>query len=220
MSTSHLPARAVVAACGALAITATPTGAFPTPSLPLTPLPAGITTPAPAGLPLTPAGLEQLIGQARREARRGEAERRRVSEAVGPSRRLRLSKRGRAIIPADAPIAVKRLIRAGNRIAHKPYVWGGGHGNWDAPGYDCSGSLGYVLHAAGVLDTAVTSGALASYGRPGRGKWVTIYANGGHTYMVVAGLRFDTTAFKQTGSRWAIDTRGAGGYAVRHPAGM
>jgi hypothetical protein len=216
MSTSHLPARALVAACGALAITATPTEAFPVPGAALTPLPVSITSPAPVGSALTPEGLERLIA----DARRGMEKQRRALEAAGPARRLRMSKHGRAVVPAGAPTAIRRLIRAGNRIAQKPYVWGGGHGSWVAPGYDCSGSVGYVLHAAGVLDTAVTSGALAAYGKSGRGKWVTIYANGGHTYMVVAGLRFDTTAFKQTGSRWTPDTRDHGGYTDRHPAGL
>ena len=215
MSLSHLPAGALVAACGALAIAATPTGAFPKAAPALTPLSAGI-TPAPVDSTLTSAGLEQFIDQ----ARRGAARKRRAREAAGPARRLRLSEHGRAVLPVGAPTAVKRLIRAGNRIAHKPYLWGGGHGAWEASGYDCSGSLSYALHAAGVLDTPMASGGLASYGKPGRGKWVTIYANGGHTYMVVAGLRFDTTAFKQTGSRWATDTRSEGGYTVRHPAGM
>lgn len=204
MSTSRLPVRALAAACGALAFTATPTDAFDHARPILNPLPVGGVT------------LDELIDQVRREA----THRRETGESVTPARRLRLSEHGRAIVPANAPTAVKRLIRAGNRIAHKPYVWGGGHGSWIAEGYDCSGSLGYALHAAGVLDTAVTSGALASYGKAGRGRWVTIYANGGHTYMVVAGLRFDTTAFKQTGSRWARDGRNDGGYTVRHPAGM
>lgn len=215
MSLSHLPAGALVAACGALAIAATPTAAFPKAGPVLTPVPAAITS-APVDSTLTHAGLERLIDRARRSA----ARQRRAREAAGPSRSLRLTKHGRAVVPAGAPAAVRRLIRAGNRIAHKPYVWGGGHGSWDAAGYDCSGSLSYALHAAGVLDTPMASGGLASYGAPGRGKWVTIYANGGHTYMVVAGLRFDTTAFKQTGSRWASDTRSKGGYTVRHPAGM
>lgn len=217
MSLSHLPAGALVAACGAFAIVATPTDAFPGPGPAVTPLPVNLTAPAPAGSPLTPEGLQRLMDEARRSAA---ARRARVRAKAGPTRRLRLSGSGRAIVPADAPAAIKRLIRAGNRIARKPYVWGGGHGSWDAAGYDCSGSLSYALHAAGVLDTPLASGGLASYGKAGRGKWVTIYANGGHTYMVVAGLRFDTTAFKQTGSRWARDTRSEGGYVVRHPAGL
>jgi hypothetical protein len=136
------------------------------------------------------------------------------------SHRAKLTKHGRAIAPAGAPKVVRQIIRAGNRIAHKPYVWGGGHGAWAAAGYDCSGSVSYALHGGRLLSRAEASGGLMSYGRPGKGKWVTIYAHGGHAYMVVAGLRFDTTAFKQGGSRWTRDLRGGSGFAVRHPRGL
>jgi hypothetical protein len=136
------------------------------------------------------------------------------------TRRARLTAHGRALVPAGAPLKVRRLIRAGNRIARTPYVWGGGHGSWSAAGYDCSGSVGYALHGARLLNQAVTSGALTSFGRAGRGRWVTIYANGGHVYMVVAGLRFDTSARNETGSRWTRAVRASGGYTVRHPAGL
>ncbi len=137
------------------------------------------------------------------------------------SRRAKLTKHGRAIAPAGAPPAVRRIIRAGNRIARKPYLWGGGHGSWVAAGYDCSGSVSYALRGGGLLRKAMASGGLMSYGRPGKGKWVTVYAHGGHVYMVVAGLRFDTTAFKQGGSRWTRDLRGGGGgFVVRHPRGL
>lgn len=208
MSMSRPRARALVAACAAttsvvVTLPATTSGE---------PLPAAL-QPAPAQGPLTTTALRDLIDRARRHALR-------AREHQPPQRRLRLSAAGRAIVPAGAPRRVRLLIEAGNRIAHKPYVWGGGHGSWQAAGYDCSGSVGYVLHAAGVLDRAVTSGDLASYGKPGRGRWVTIYANGGHTYLVVAGVRFDTTAYKQGGSRWARDARGGAGYVVRHPAGL
>ncbi len=136
------------------------------------------------------------------------------------SRRAKLTKTGRAIAPAAAPRRVRQIIRAGNRIAHKPYMWGGGHGSWQSAGYDCSGSVSYALHGARLLRQAVASGGLTAFGKAGRGKWVTIYAHGGHTYMVVAGLRFDTTAFKQGGSRWTRDLRGGSGFVVRHPRGL
>ncbi len=136
------------------------------------------------------------------------------------SHRARLTRHGRAIAPAGAPKAVRRIIRAGNRIAHKPYVWGGGHGGWLAAGYDCSGSVSYALHGASLLEQAEASGGLTAFGKAGKGRWVTIYANGGHAYLVVAGLRFDTTAFKQTGSRWTRDLRGGDGFVVRHPRGL
>ena len=136
------------------------------------------------------------------------------------TRRARITATGRAIAPAGAPLAVKRIIRAGNRIAHTPYVWGGGHGSWSASGYDCSGSVGYALHGARLISQAVTSGALTTFGRSGPGRWVTIYANGGHVYMTVAGLRFDTSARDDTGSRWTRAERSPAGYTVRHPAGL
>jgi len=137
-----------------------------------------------------------------------------------PLRRLRLSRHGRAYIPASAPARVRRLIRAANRIAHTPYIWGGGHGSFRAAGYDCSGSVGYALHAAGLLSHPETSGSLAAYGRPGKGRWVTIYANGGHAYMVVAGVRYDTSARYINGSRWTSLIRGDGAFVARHPAGL
>ena len=137
-----------------------------------------------------------------------------------PLRRLRLSAHQRAYVPKGAPARVQRLIRAANRIARKPYVWGGGHGTWRAAGYDCSGSVGYALHGAGLLNRAVTSGDLAAYGRSGKGRWITIYANGGHAYMMVAGVRYDTSARSSAGSRWTSALRGSGGYVARHPAGL
>jgi len=116
--------------------------------------------------------------------------------------------------------AIARMEAAGDRIAKRPYVYGGGHGSFDSAGYDCSGSLSYVLHAAGLLDAPLASGGLMSYGRPGEGKHVTIYANAGHAFMTIDGRRFDTIAFKATGTRWASDLGSTEGYVVRHPAGM
>jgi hypothetical protein len=136
-------------------------------------------------------------------------------------KRAHLTRRGNAIAPDNAPWQVRRVIAAANNIAHKPYVWGGGHGGWYAYGYDCSGSVSYALHGAKLVRRPMTSGSFMSYGRPGRGKWITIYAHGGHTYMMVAGLRFDTTARKWSKSRWTKSMRGSGGgYVARHPRGM
>jgi hypothetical protein len=118
------------------------------------------------------------------------------------------------------PISVRRVIAAGNRIAHKPYKYGGGHGQWNDWGYDCSGSVSYALHGAGLLGRSLTSGAFQSWGAPGRGRWITIYANPGHVYMVVNGRRFDTTGRDESGSRWQWRKRSASGYTVRHPAGL
>jgi cell wall-associated NlpC family hydrolase len=127
---------------------------------------------------------------------------------------------GVAVAPASAPDEVKAIIEAGNAIATKPYKYGGGHGRWNDTGYDCSGSISYVLHAAGLLDTALDSTDFMSWGERGRGTWVTIRTNPSHAYMIVAGLRFDTSARRQTGSRWTEEMRSARGYRGRHPEGL
>jgi hypothetical protein len=128
--------------------------------------------------------------------------------------------RGRAIAPIDAPPAIKRVIRAANRIRAKPYVWGGGHGSWEARGYDCSGAVSYALHGGGLLDTPLVSGSMMRWEEPGPGHWITVYANAGHAYAVIAGLRWDTSGnLTGTGPRWHTDTEARAGFAVRHPAG-
>jgi hypothetical protein len=116
--------------------------------------------------------------------------------------------------------AVWRIIAAGNRIASKPYKYGGGHGRYHDSGYDCSGSVSFALHFAGLLRTPLDSSGFMSYGLPGRGRHVTIYANPGHAYMVVDGRRFDTSAIRETGSRWTTTHRSSAGYVVRHPRGL
>ena len=127
---------------------------------------------------------------------------------------------GVALPPLDAPEEVKQIIEAGNAIARTPYKWGGGHGKWQDTGYDCSGSVSFALASAGLLDGPLASGPLMSWGKPGPGKWVTIYANAGHVYLVVAGIRFDTSAAKVTGSRWENELRDNVGFVARHPAGL
>jgi cell wall-associated NlpC family hydrolase len=127
---------------------------------------------------------------------------------------------GLAVAPASAPPEVHAIIAAGNEIATKPYKYGGGHGKWRDTGYDCSGSMSYALHGAGLLDTALDSTGFMSWGERGRGEWVTTYANAGHSYMVVAGLRFDTSARKVTGNRWSDEMRSPSGYTIRHPEGL
>lgn len=127
---------------------------------------------------------------------------------------------GVALPPLDAPEAVLDVIRAGNIIARTPYKWGGGHGRFQDNGYDCSGSVSYALYYAGLIGRSATSGELMSYGKPGKGKWITLYANAGHVYMEVAGIRFDTSGARNTGSRWQNDLRGNGGYEARHPPGL
>jgi cell wall-associated NlpC family hydrolase len=115
---------------------------------------------------------------------------------------------------------VSLMVAAGDRIARLPYVWGGGHGSFAAAGYDCSGSVSYVLHAAGLLVTPETAGTLESYGAPGPGRLVTIYASGGHAWMTIAGRRFDTIALQETGTRWSSTIPSPAGYVVRHPFGL
>jgi peptidoglycan hydrolase-like protein with peptidoglycan-binding domain len=127
---------------------------------------------------------------------------------------------GLAIAPATAPDPVKAIIAAGNQIASKPYRYGGGHGKWDDSGYDCSGSVSYALHGAGLLDQALASGDFESWGDAGPGQWVTIYAKASHAYMVVAGIRFDTSGRTKNNTRWQADMRSADGYVARHPAGL
>jgi cell wall-associated NlpC family hydrolase len=127
---------------------------------------------------------------------------------------------GVALPPLEAPEEVKQIIEAGNVIARKPYVWGGGHGRWLDTGYDCSGSVSFALAAAGLLNGPLASGPLMSWGKPGPGKWVTIYSSPGHVFMYVAGVRFDTSNSRVTGSRWSNTTRSTAGFVARHPAGL
>jgi peptidoglycan hydrolase-like protein with peptidoglycan-binding domain len=121
---------------------------------------------------------------------------------------------------AGIPAAVSRAIAAANRIAGAPYRFGGGHRSFSDSGYDCSGSVSYVLHGAGRLGSPLDSSQLMSYGAAGRGRWITIYANPGHAYMVIRGRRYDTTGRSQTGSRWQPHRRSSAGYVVRHPPGL
>lgn len=125
---------------------------------------------------------------------------------------------GVAYAPLAAPDTVKKVIWAGNRIRALRYLWGGGHGSWKAPGYDCSGSVSYALHGAGLIKTSMVSGEYARWGVKGPGRWITIMANGGHVFMHVAGARFDTSGAAP--SRWQPNLRSSSGYAVRHPAGL
>jgi hypothetical protein len=129
---------------------------------------------------------------------------------------------GSALAPADAPKQVRKAINAANKIRYKPYVWGGGHRSFKSKGYDCSGAVSYVLHAAGLLKRPLTSGGLARrWGTAGVGQWITVYANAGHTYMVVAGQRFDTSGVGESlsqgsGPRWRSTARTPTGYSARY----
>ncbi len=127
---------------------------------------------------------------------------------------------GTAVAPKDAPQIVRDVINAANVIAKTPYLWGGGHGSWAASGYDCSGSVSFALAGAGLLDSPLTSGLLARWGSAGPGRWITIYANGGHVFMEVAGLRFDTGGIRGSGTRWQATGRSTAGFVARHPEGL
>jgi cell wall-associated NlpC family hydrolase len=135
--------------------------------------------------------------------------------------RANVTSGGRAQTPIGAPDVIDRVISGGNAIAKFPYIWGGGHGSFVASGYDCSGSVSYALAAAGLLDAPLVSGQFAKWGAPGPGKWITIYANDGHVFMYVAGLRFDTS-FRDGpfGTRWQTAPRSLAGFEVRHPPGL
>ncbi len=138
-------------------------------------------------------------------------------QAAGPQ--ATLNGDGTASAPQGAPAAVAQIIQAGNQIASAPYEYGGGHNDgFTDSGYDCSGSVSYALHGAGLLKAPLDSGEFMSWGAPGPGQWVTIYANEGHVYMVVAGLRFDTSGADP--SRWQSDARSSSGYTVVHPPGL
>jgi hypothetical protein len=151
-----------------------------------------------------------------------------VAISAGP--RAQLLSDGQAAAPADAPAAVRGIIAAGNQIAGKPYLYGGGHGvplNQVASTYDCSSSVEHLLYGGGLLpaDYDAVSGTLESFGLPGPGRWVTIYASADHVFMYVAGLRWDThnAAGPQDGSTgigWHPLVRSAAGFVVRHPVGL
>ena len=136
--------------------------------------------------------------------------------------RAKILPNGDAVAPRNAPAEVKMIIAAGNEIARKPYLWGGGHGAWKDDGYDCSGSVSFALAGAGLLDAPLNSTGFMSWGDEGEGEWVTIYANDGHMYMVVAGIRFDTSGRGRGSrdSRWQAGLRPTGGYKVVHPPGL
>jgi hypothetical protein len=131
---------------------------------------------------------------------------------------------GKAAAPKNAPVSVKRAIWAANQLRSKPYRYGGGHKSFDDHGYDCSGTISYVLAAAGLINTPMSSTEFRSYGDRGAGKWITVYAREGHTFAVIAGLRLDTTPFDHYTGKWAPRWYGAyrppRGFDARHPIGL
>ena len=141
---------------------------------------------------------------------------------TGKPGKAKLTRSGKAIAPANAPQAVIDAIAAGNAIRKKPYIYGGGHASFDAKGYDCSGAVSYVLNGAGAARQPDALRPLHEVGRAGKGRWISVFANGGHAYMTVAGLRFDTSAMGSGGNgpRWRSVKRSPRGFAVRHPSGF
>jgi cell wall-associated NlpC family hydrolase len=130
---------------------------------------------------------------------------------------------GVAYAPSRAPQKVKNAIWAANTLRRKPYVWGGGHGSFYDRGYDCSGSVSFALHGAGMLEAPMPSSDFLRYGERGRGRWITIYSRPGHTFAMIAGLRLDTTDFRRggdVGPRWYTDGRDSRGFQARHPSGL
>ncbi len=132
--------------------------------------------------------------------------------------------RGQAAAPKKAPVPVKRAIWAANQLRSKPYRYGGGHKSFDDRGYDCSGTVSYVLGAAGLIASPMSSSEFRIYGKRGRGKWITVYAREGHTFAVIAGLRLDTTPWDNSSNRWAprwqTTERLPRGFEARHPIGL
>jgi len=137
-----------------------------------------------------------------------------------PGQRAVLQSNGLAAPPAGAPDVVKRVIQAANAIADRPYVWGGGHGSFESSGYDCSGAVSYALHGGGLISSPLDSTGLTTWGEPGEGNWISVYGNSGHVYMVVAGLRWDTSDTGGTGPSWHTSMRSSAGFIPRHPAGL
>jgi hypothetical protein len=197
----------------------------PPPLPPPAPSPAPERAPveAPARKPRRPPAAERGVSdaQVRRELERALG----GGRAAGLVDRATVQAGGVASVPPGAPARVAALIGAANQVATKPYVYGGGHGRLASEtfvdsAYDCSGSVSFALAGAGLVDAPMDSSTLARWGAPGPGRWVSIYANAGHAFMTVAGLRFDTSGRQEGGSRWQAASRSVAGFTVRHPEGL
>jgi hypothetical protein len=157
------------------------------------------------------------------------------AHVVVPGAVAQLLPDGSAAAPADAPVEVQEAIFAANLLQEKPYRYGGGHGKWEDRGYDCSGTVSYALHGAGLLKRPLDSGSFMRWGAKGRGQWITVFTNPGHAYAVIAGLRLDTSSYGvatrrstkrvaksalERGPRWRPTMRPARGFRARHPLGF
>jgi hypothetical protein len=148
-----------------------------------------------------------------------------TTTTTAPTGTAQLQPDGTALAPANAPRQVRKAIAAANKIHTRPYIWGGGHRSFKSRGYDCSGAVSYVLHAAGILTSPMASGPLMRWGSPGIGSWITVYANAGHAWMTIAGLRYDTSGAGESlnqgsGPRWRVNMRSGTGYTARFYPGL
>ncbi|MFL5833483.1 MAG: hypothetical protein ACJ76B_05845 [Solirubrobacterales bacterium] len=149
----------------------------------------------------------------------GDATEGQLPAPLNPGQEAELITESEASAPASAPQAVQEVVAAANAIATTPYIWGGGHGSFESSGYDCSGSVSYALHGAGLLESPLDSTGLETWGEPGPGRWITVYANASHAWMVVAGISFDTSG--GAGPRWHDPWASSPeGFIARHPAGL
>jgi cell wall-associated NlpC family hydrolase len=165
------------------------------------------------------AEIRKELGEEEKARAQEQAAQRRVLTPVAGG--FSVGGNGTIPIPTNVPEAVQRVVAGGNAIADFPYIWGGGHASFVANGYDCSGSVSYALAAGGLLNAPLVSGDLAQWGEPGPGRWITIYANAGHTFMDVDGMWFDTAGRSGPyASRWLVAQPSLEGYAVRHPPGL
>jgi cell wall-associated NlpC family hydrolase len=221
----------VIAGCGADEVEA-PTAAAPAPKTELPPLPkdrsprvvqpeAGVTASDDVYNDIATGAAEPEDAPKPTRAASSTGQKGNVPAAVdGSLEKATALPNGVALPPLEAPAEVQKVIEAGNAIARTPYKWGGGHGRFLDDGYDCSGSVSFALYAAGLIEGSRTSGGLLSWGEPGRGKWITVWTHDGHVFMEVAGIRFDTSGTRVTGSRWQNAMRSTSGFTPRHPPGL
>ena len=172
------------------------------------------------GLVAAPAAVAQSTGGAGFD----ESKTKKKAKAAGDASVATLGADGRATAPADAPPEVHAAIAAANKIVDKPYRYGGGHAKVEDSGYDCSGTISYALIGADLLDSPLDSSSFMRWGERGKGEWITVYTNPGHAYVVIAGLRLDTSAAGdpggEKGPRWRPNLRSTRGYRIRHPKGF
>jgi peptidoglycan hydrolase CwlO-like protein len=143
-----------------------------------------------------------------------------ISHIPAPAGRATIDSNGDAIPPSNAPLAVRAAIEAANQIDNLPYIWGGGHGSFTSSGYDCSGAVSFALHGGGFLSSPLDSTGLEVWGEPGAGSWITVFANSGHAWAMIAGLRWDTAGNGSDGPRWSTElNENAADFVARHPAG-